>query len=241
MPAHAAPLPAGCLLAAFYLNELLLRLTTRHDPQPELFDHYHRALERLRAGAPLAPALRVFEKRLLQLLGYGLDLATEAHSGKRIEPDGYYHFRPGEGLVRAGARERRALAGRSLLSLERETLERYARARGCAARAAGSPRGVPRGAAARDAGGGENHGAEGGAMTAGIDLGVNIDHVATLRQVRRGRYPDPVHAALAAESAGADNITLHLREDRRHIQDRDVRTLRSSAADAHEPGDGGDG
>ena len=63
-------------------------------------------------------------------------------------------------------------------------------------------------------------------MTGGILLGVNIDHVATLRQVRRGRYPDPVHAALAAESAGADGITLHLREDRRHIQEHDVRTLR---------------
>jgi pyridoxine 5-phosphate synthase len=64
-------------------------------------------------------------------------------------------------------------------------------------------------------------------MSSGIDLGVNIDHVATLRQVRRARYPDPVHAALAAESAGADGITLHLREDRRHIQDRDVRVLRT--------------
>ena len=63
-------------------------------------------------------------------------------------------------------------------------------------------------------------------MSAAISLGVNIDHVATLRQVRHGRYPDPVHAALAAESAGADSITLHLREDRRHIQDRDVRALR---------------
>jgi pyridoxine 5-phosphate synthase len=63
-------------------------------------------------------------------------------------------------------------------------------------------------------------------MTSGISLGVNIDHVATLRQARRGRYPDPVHAALAAETAGADSITLHLREDRRHIQDRDVRALR---------------
>ena len=60
----------------------------------------------------------------------------------------------------------------------------------------------------------------------GISLGVNIDHVATLRQARRGRDPDPVHAALAAETAGADSITLHLREDRRHIQDHDVRTLR---------------
>lgn len=59
-----------------------------------------------------------------------------------------------------------------------------------------------------------------------IELGVNIDHVATLRQARRVRYPDPVHAALAAELAGADNITLHLREDRRHIQDADVTALR---------------
>jgi pyridoxine 5-phosphate synthase len=59
-----------------------------------------------------------------------------------------------------------------------------------------------------------------------IDLGINIDHVATVRQARRAPYPDPVHAALLAEQAGADNITLHLREDRRHIQDRDVRSLR---------------
>ena len=59
-----------------------------------------------------------------------------------------------------------------------------------------------------------------------IALGINIDHVATLRQARRGRYPDPVHAALVAEMAGADSITLHLREDRRHIQVQDVRSLR---------------
>ena len=59
-----------------------------------------------------------------------------------------------------------------------------------------------------------------------ILLGVNIDHVATLRQARGTDYPDPVAAALAAEDAGADYITLHLREDRRHIQDEDVRILR---------------
>jgi len=57
-------------------------------------------------------------------------------------------------------------------------------------------------------------------------LGVNIDHVATLRQARGTRYPDPVHAALQIEQAGADSITLHLREDRRHIQDRDVYLLK---------------
>jgi len=60
-----------------------------------------------------------------------------------------------------------------------------------------------------------------------IELGVNIDHVATLRQARGTTYPDPVRAALLAEGAGADAITLHLREDRRHIQDRDVEILRS--------------
>ncbi|MDX5432794.1 MAG: pyridoxine 5'-phosphate synthase [Halomonas sp.] len=58
-----------------------------------------------------------------------------------------------------------------------------------------------------------------------ILLGVNIDHIATLRQARGTRYPDPVQAALLAEEAGADGITIHLREDRRHIQERDVRLL----------------
>ncbi len=58
-----------------------------------------------------------------------------------------------------------------------------------------------------------------------ILLGVNIDHVATLREARGTRYPDPVQAAIEAEQAGADGITLHLREDRRHIQERDLRLL----------------
>jgi len=62
-------------------------------------------------------------------------------------------------------------------------------------------------------------------MSASIALGVNIDHVATLREQRHTRYPEPLQAALLAEQAGADNITLHLREDRRHIQERDVRLL----------------
>ncbi len=61
-----------------------------------------------------------------------------------------------------------------------------------------------------------------------IDLGVNIDHVATLRQARGGRSPDPLLVALTAEQWGADSITLHLREDRRHIQDRDVQALRAA-------------
>ena len=61
-------------------------------------------------------------------------------------------------------------------------------------------------------------------------LGVNVDHVATLRQARGTRYPDPVAAAMLAELGGADQITIHLREDRRHIQDRDLRVLRESVS-----------
>ena len=63
-----------------------------------------------------------------------------------------------------------------------------------------------------------------------IRLGVNIDHVATLRQARRAAAPDPLEAALLAERAGADGITVHLREDRRHIQERDVERLRERIA-----------
>src|SRR5512138_3940179 len=61
-----------------------------------------------------------------------------------------------------------------------------------------------------------------------IELGVNIDHVATLRQARRTYEPDPVWAAAEAELGGADGITIHLREDRRHINDRDVEVLRKT-------------
>jgi pyridoxine 5-phosphate synthase len=65
-------------------------------------------------------------------------------------------------------------------------------------------------------------------LTHPIKLGINIDHVATLRQARRSPYPDPLYAALVAEQNGADSVTLHLREDRRHIQDHDVRRMRAA-------------
>jgi pyridoxine 5-phosphate synthase len=61
-----------------------------------------------------------------------------------------------------------------------------------------------------------------------IRLGVNIDHVATVREARKTSYPDPVHAAILAEQAGADGITVHLREDKRHIQPRDVKVLKET-------------
>ena len=62
------------------------------------------------------------------------------------------------------------------------------------------------------------------------ELGVNIDHVATIRQARRTYEPDPIWAAAAAELGGADGITVHLREDRRHINDRDLRLLRETVS-----------
>ena len=61
-----------------------------------------------------------------------------------------------------------------------------------------------------------------------VRLGINVDHVATVRQARGTKYPDPVEWALIAERAGADSITIHLREDRRHIQDRDLDLMQSS-------------
>lgn len=119
---NSVALPPASVMAAFYLNELLLKLTTRHDPLPALFDHYHGTLARLRAGAPLEPALRVFEKRLLELVGFGLELGSEALSGVPLAAEGYYRFRPSEGLVRAAARDAGALAGASLIDLREERL-----------------------------------------------------------------------------------------------------------------------
>ncbi len=111
------PLGPKYLLSAFYLNELLLKLTVPHDPQRELYLHYEATLARLRAGAPLEEVLRQFETRLLQLLGYGSELAFEA-DGRPVVAEAYYHFRPGEGVwpLSAGATAG-AVSGRVLLAL----------------------------------------------------------------------------------------------------------------------------
>ncbi len=77
-PVASAPLAARRLLSAWYLSDLILQLTARHDPQPELFDHYADALAGLRTGESLERELRLFEKRLLDVLGYGIaELAAE--------------------------------------------------------------------------------------------------------------------------------------------------------------------
>ncbi len=125
--AVAAPLlPAAAAMYAYYLSELVLRLTTRHDPLPALFDAYAESVEALRAGADPARPLRLFEKRLLDVLGYGIDLLHDARSGEAVQEGRQYHFSPSEGLVvlddEALAAGAAGLAGRSLLDLHAGTL-----------------------------------------------------------------------------------------------------------------------
>jgi DNA repair protein RecO (recombination protein O) len=109
------PLAADRLLSGFYLNELVLKLTVVHDPQPELYTHYVATLECLRAGDALDALLRRFEKRLLDLLGYGSELSREAN-GRAVQADAYYHFHAGSGLSPTSA-DANAVQGRVLLAL----------------------------------------------------------------------------------------------------------------------------
>jgi DNA repair protein RecO (recombination protein O) len=115
-------LPAASLMAAFYLNELLLKLTTRHDPVPEVFEDYRRALAGLRSRERVEAVLRVFEKRLLEAVGYGVDLTSEARTGRVVEGGKFYRFRAAEGLFPAEGDEPDAVAGSSLIALAREQL-----------------------------------------------------------------------------------------------------------------------
>lgn len=110
-------LPPAVLMSGFYLNELLLRLTTRDDAYPELFDAYDEALAALAVGTPPEVPLRTFEHRLLGGLGYGVDLEAEADTGRAIDPEGRYVYRAGLGIARAVADAPGSVAGRSLLHL----------------------------------------------------------------------------------------------------------------------------
>jgi DNA repair protein RecO (recombination protein O) len=103
------------VLSGFYLNELIISLTTRHDPQPQLFEDYGRTLRRLCIEAQPEPALRVFEKRLLESIGYGLELDVTAGAS--------YYYRPSQGLSEVREDAPGAYAGRCLLALREESLD----------------------------------------------------------------------------------------------------------------------
>src|SRR5262249_14758541 len=109
------PLAHKHLMPAFYLNELVINLTTRHDPQPQLFDDYARALRRLCVEVQPEPALRVFEKRLLECIGYGLELDVVAEN--------HYQFGASQGLYEVREDAPGAYAGRTLLALREESLD----------------------------------------------------------------------------------------------------------------------
>lgn len=116
----AARLQQRTLLSGFYLNELLLRLLHRHDPHPELFAAYREALGSLAAGEAEEPALRIFEKRLLESLGYALVLGHAADEPQPIEADADYYYQPERGACR------RAPAGQAALRVRGRTLQALA-------------------------------------------------------------------------------------------------------------------
>ena len=119
--AATAPTGGDALLALYYSNELLLRLTARLDPHHELYGAYAGTVARLAAGEPVAPALRRFEKRLLDVLGYGLDLARDA-AGQPLEAASSYRYDPAHGLAACRPDLAGAMLGASLLALADDEL-----------------------------------------------------------------------------------------------------------------------
>ncbi len=219
--------PQGrALMCGFYLNELMLRLLARGDAHEMLYDRFIATLEQLAGEAcntDYERILRRFEKNLLSEIGYGATFDVDADNGAPIESHARYVFQPERGRAaciwpaglsgigpdadRSGADQfERQVTLTEAKALMRTLINHYAgRQAALYSPAIARPYRI---------------------KPMSIFLGVNIDHVATLRQARKTRYPSPVEAALMAETAGADSITLHLREDRRHIQDADVAILR---------------
>ena len=117
------PLPPDRLVHGFYLNELLLKLFARHDSHPDVFALYAQTLDQLKQADPVRP-LRLFEKRLLEALGYGLALERDVHDDRPIEPQASYHYRLEQGPVRVHAvmENTTVYSGATLLSLAREEL-----------------------------------------------------------------------------------------------------------------------
>jgi DNA repair protein RecO (recombination protein O) len=112
------------LYSAFYMNELLLRLLARHDPHPRLYRVYQASMQNLAEGPEIEPVLRIFEKELLQELGYGLLLDHEIVTGEPVQPELYYDYQLESGPVVAssGAAQGFVFKGSSLLALSKGTM-----------------------------------------------------------------------------------------------------------------------
>jgi DNA repair protein RecO (recombination protein O) len=124
----AAPptLEAQSLYCGMYLNEILVRLLHRSDPHAEVFEKYRDVLARLATGETPQPVLRIFEKQLLESIGFGLQLDHVHESSVQIRTDGWYEYLPEGGAVekkRTPANEQRLVSGRALLALRSESLQ----------------------------------------------------------------------------------------------------------------------
>ena len=122
---YAQSLPGKALFSGMYMNELLMRLMHRHDPHPELFHDYGHALQRLASGRRSDAVLRVFEKKLLEAIGYGLVLDHDIESGEPIRGDRAYRYESDRGptCCESGSADGVPVGGETLLSLARENLE----------------------------------------------------------------------------------------------------------------------
>ena len=120
----ALPLAGSAAIVGFYLNELLLRFVHRHDPEPMLFDHYRATLDKIAHENDPEPILRIFEKRLLEAVGYALELECEVDSGMAIEPEVLYRYTADIGPKRwtNNASPGVCVSGSTLLALAREQI-----------------------------------------------------------------------------------------------------------------------
>lgn len=120
----AIALAGSAAIVGLYLNELLLRFVHRHDPEPDLFDRYRATLVQISHQKDPEPALRIFEKRLLETVGYALELENEVDSGQAIRPDGLYHYSSGSGPTPWAKRASTGVcvSGSTLIALAREQL-----------------------------------------------------------------------------------------------------------------------
>ena len=116
-------LQGQALYCGLYLNELLMRLLHRGDPHAEVFERYRHLLSELASEAPPQPLLRVFEKHLLEAIGYAMLLDREYEGGAEIQPDRWYDYRPQCGPVAVSAPGRNRVSGAALLALHAETLQ----------------------------------------------------------------------------------------------------------------------
>ena len=111
------------LFCGFYLNELLMRLLHRDDPHPNLFDHYHYSLCRLEKNENIAPILRLFEKKLLQELGYGFSFTHEARTHLPIVAENFYRYEHHQGFLNAPIEEHTVFSGIDLIAIAADKLD----------------------------------------------------------------------------------------------------------------------